>query len=150
MLQLTLPILNLAIETLQAEGKTTEDYDGWCGTVAEHTLERYEGQMVHVDGPALDQHGWWYHMVPLIDGKIHDAWLFDFEGIYEPQTMEDWLVKMFGTEDEITVTIDGDDVYTGLPQNYRYSPLSNGEVFESKLVSEGISADLRSYCTSGI
>lgn len=117
MLQLPESKANLALYVLETQGETIEDYDGWCGDVAELVLKRYEGDMIYVDGPALNQYAWWYHMVPLIDGKIHDAWFAEWQSP-EPLPLTDWLVQMFGTEDEINVTIEGEDVYSGLPQNF--------------------------------
>jgi len=117
MLQLQASRANLAVYVLESSGKTIEDYDGWCGDVAQFVLNRYEGSMVHVEGPALDQYAWWYHMVPLVDGKIHDAWFAEWHSP-EPLTLEEWLVQMFGTEDEISVMVEGEDVYAGLPQNF--------------------------------
>lgn len=118
MLQTTNETINLAVHLLAEEGKDIEDYDGWCSTVSEMVNERYGGSIVYVDGEALLQYDWGYHMVPMVDGKIHDAWLAGWHQIYEPLPLADWLVKMFGTEEKIAVTIDGTDIYEGLPQNF--------------------------------
>lgn len=125
MLQLPESKANLALYVLGERGETIEDYDGWCGNVAELVLKQYEGQMIYVDGDALFWYGWSYHMVPLIDGKIHDAWFGVWE-TPEPLSLNEWLVRMFGTEDEINVTVNGDDVYSGLPQNFVLNPIGRG------------------------
>ena len=109
---------NLATRLLYLEGEDIESKDGQCSDVADMVLEVYDGELVWVDGDALDQYGWWYHAVPMVDGLIHDAWLEGWHQISEPLPLSEWLVKMFGTEDEIAVTLGGDEVYKGLPQNF--------------------------------
>ena len=116
--QLPLPNVNLANHILAQRGEDIQYWDNHCSQVTDLVLDVYDGQRVHVEGDALDQYSWWYHSVPMVNGKIHDAWLSGWHLVHEPQTLADWLVKMFGTEDEIIVTIDGNDVYTGLPQNF--------------------------------
>ena len=120
MLQLPLPNVNLATHLLASMGEDINDYDGLCADVTDMTLRAYDGHYIYVDGDALNQYDWWYHAVPMVNGMIHDAWLDAWHQIPEPQTLQDWLVKMFGTEDEISVTIDAEDVYTGLPQNFDF------------------------------
>jgi hypothetical protein len=117
--QLTLPIVNLATHFLQSIGESIQEWDGKCSDVADEVMERHGGDLVWVDGDACDQYGWWYHAVPMIDGLIHDAWLEGWHQIPEPQTLENWLVKMFGTEHEIAVTVGGEEIYEGLPQNFQ-------------------------------
>lgn len=110
--------MNLATQLIRENGEDLDDYFGECSQVTEMVLERYDGEMVWVYGDAVAQYDWWYHAVPLIDGKIHDAWLEGWHGISEPLTLANWLVKMFGTEEELEVTIGGEAIYRGLPQNY--------------------------------
>lgn len=113
-----LPHINLATFLLTNEGKTVEDYTGWCSTVADNVTNEFGGSIVYVDGEACDLYDWRYHAVPLVNGKIHDAWLEAWHQISEPLPLPEWLVKMFGKDEEISVTIDGDDIYSGLTQNF--------------------------------
>ncbi len=117
-MQLAFPNVNLALDFLDSTGKTIDDYTGWCSTVSDEVLKRHEGSVVYVDGEAVHEYNWCYHQVPLVNGKIHDAWYAAWNQDFEPLSLEDWLVKMFGTEDEIGVTIDGTDIYEGLPQHF--------------------------------
>jgi hypothetical protein len=117
-LPMNLPVRNLAVQILEEEGADIQAYDGQCAEVTDMVLNRYTGEMVWVDGPAVDQYGWWYHAVPFVDGLIHDAWLAGWHEIPEPQPLEEWLIKMFGTDEEISITISGAEIYSGLTQNY--------------------------------
>lgn len=117
-MQQLLPNVNLATHLLATMGDSIEDWDGQCSSVADMVIENFGGDLVYVDGDAVNQYDWCYHAVPMVDGKIHDAWLAGWHQIYEPQLLPDWLVKMFGTEHEIEVTMDGKAIYRGLPQNF--------------------------------
>lgn len=118
-MQQVLPNTHLAIHYLDSQRESIDDYDGWCSTICDRVLHLYGGQKVFVDGDAVQEYNWCYHDVPMVDGKIHDAWYAVWNQDYEPLSLEDWLVKMFGTEHEIGVMIDAEDVYTGLPQNFK-------------------------------
>lgn len=96
----------------------SERWDGYCGELANEILQGND-KMIYVSGPAVDSVGWNYHMVIYRDGKIHDAWLEDWHGISEPVSFYKWLVTMFGTSEKIEITIDSEDVFLGLPQNFR-------------------------------
>jgi len=129
MLQQVLPNTNLALHLLDAENKTIDDYSGWCSTVCDMVLQEYGGNKVFVDGNAVSQYGWWYHDVPMVDGKIHDAWYAVWNSDFTPLSLSEWLVKMFGTEDSIGVMIDGENIYEGLPQNF--SPTRRGLTYSA-------------------
>lgn len=131
-LPIELPKINLAVQFLESENSNIEEWDGECYAVCDEVLERYpHGHVVYVDGDAVEQYGWWYHQVPYIDGLIHDAWLAGWQQIPEPLPLEEWLVKMFGTDDEVDVTINGEPIYRGLPQNFRgQNPARRGSVHE--------------------
>jgi hypothetical protein len=60
----------------------------------------------------------------MIDGKVHDAWLEAWHNITEPLPLPEWLVAMFGTEAEIEVMVEGENVYKGLPQHF--TPVGRG------------------------
>lgn len=124
MLQKPLPNINLSTFVLQAEEKTIEDYDGWCSSVCDTVLKNFGGSTVFVDGNALLQYGWCYHKVPMVNGLIHDAWFAAWHLVPEPKPLHEWLIDMFGTEDEIEVMVDGENIYSGLPQNFK--PCSTG------------------------
>jgi len=81
--------VNRAHEYLKSRGETVADWDGNCGGLAD-LIAGDNAEMIWVEGPAIE---WRYHMVPLIDGLIHDAWC---EGDALP--IGEWLAKMFGDE----------------------------------------------------
>ena len=74
---------NLAVEFLEKEFEQLEDYEGICGELTDgiihwlgesrvsilHLEERFGGLLLRSDGGA-----WIFHMVPIIDGNVHDAW----------------------------------------------------------------------------
>ena len=74
---------NLAVEFLEKEFEQVEDYDGICGELTDgiihwlgedhvsilHLEERFGGLLLLSDGMA-----WTFHMAPIIDGNVHDAW----------------------------------------------------------------------------
>ena len=79
----TTPIPNLAVEFLEKEFEQVEDYGGICGELTDgiiHWLGEDRVSILHLEegsgGLLLASDGWsWkYHMVPIIDGNVHDAW----------------------------------------------------------------------------
>lgn len=95
--------MNLATEYLKRHGETVEDWDGCCGSLADKVIGPNDS-LIWVEGPSIK---WRYHMVPLIDGLIHDAWC---EGDALP--IPEWLTKMFGGE-WVQVSENGDTFYEG-------------------------------------
>lgn len=74
---------NLAIKFLEERCEDLEDYDGNCGELADammHWLGEDKVRILYIEprleGGALilGDHCWSYHMVPVIDGRAHDAW----------------------------------------------------------------------------
>ena len=72
---------NLALQLLEEQGESTDDYQGMCGELVDaiiHWLGEDRVSIMHVDsydddlvGPTVS---WRYHMVAVIDGIVHDAW----------------------------------------------------------------------------
>lgn len=98
---------NLARAYLEKAGETIEDWDGICGELADKVMGAGD-DVLYVEGEI----GWRYHMVPLIDGFVHDAWC---PGDAIPPKA--WLAKMFG-DSSVEVSLNGDTVYTGLVSNF--------------------------------
>lgn len=94
--------MNKAHEYLQAHGETVDDWDGACGELGDKILSPGDA-VIYVEGPGCP---WRYHMVPLIEGLIHDAWC---PGDALP--LHEWAYKMFCGE--ITIALNGDDIWTG-------------------------------------
>jgi len=92
---------------LEARGETTDDWEGTCGELA-NEIVRPDDDIIYVEGCAR----WRFHMVPLIDGLIHDAWC---EG--PPLPIAEWLAKMFWGE-EIELSLNGETIYTGTAHEY--------------------------------
>ena len=76
---------NLAVEYLANQFEELEDYDGNCGELTDgiiHWLGEDRVSILYVDHVGdedaclLCASGkvWSYHMVPIIDGEVHDAW----------------------------------------------------------------------------
>ena len=73
---------NLALQLLEDQGESTDEYDGMCGELVDaiiHWLGEDRVSIMHVDAHDNDLVGpcelWRYHMVPVIDGIVHDAWV---------------------------------------------------------------------------
>jgi hypothetical protein len=83
-------VANLAKVYLEEHGETIDDWDGFCGDLADKVAAPFpDAAMIWVDGEI--GHGWRFHMAPEIDGLIHDAWC---PGDALP--IEEWLATMFG------------------------------------------------------
>jgi hypothetical protein len=95
--------MNLALQYLRRNGQTVADWSGACGELADKIGT--DGDIIHVELP--EEFNWRYHMVPLIDGLIHDAWC---PGDALP--LKEWLAKMWG-DAWVTVSKNGDDIYDG-------------------------------------
>lgn len=93
---------NLAAAFLVSRGETVEDWDGVCGELADAVISPND-HIVHVEPACL----WRFHMVPLIGGLVHDAWC---AGPAIP--INEWLIRLCGCDD-VTVAIDGVDIYSG-------------------------------------
>lgn len=93
---------NLATEYLRQNGQTIDDWDGICGELANEVMGPND-HILHVEPACL----WQYHMVPLIDGLVHDAWC---EGPAIP--VKEWLIRLCGC-DVVTVALNGMDIYHG-------------------------------------
>lgn len=74
---------NEAIRFLEERCEGLEDYDGNCGELVDammHWLGEGRIRILYIEprleGGALllGDHCWSYHMVPVIDGRVHDAW----------------------------------------------------------------------------
>ena len=75
---------NLAIEFLEKNGKFLDvSYDGLCGELVDdimHWLGEDKVRILYIEPRIkygtliLGDHRWCYHVVPVIDGLVHDAW----------------------------------------------------------------------------
>lgn len=99
---------HLARAYLRSHGQTLEDWDGDCGGLADEVIGSND-HIIYVEPACL----WRYHMVPLIAGLIHDAWC---DG--PPIPIKEWLIRLCG-RDEVTVSLDGDDIYTGPANRFK-------------------------------
>lgn len=74
---------NLSIRYLQRHGKSIDDYEGCCGEFVDdiiHWLGEGNVRIMYLRGgeAGIGPRGMWsYHMVPVIDGHVHDAWFPD-------------------------------------------------------------------------
>lgn len=99
--------MNVATHYLKTFGETTDDYVGCCGELA-NVLCQKDDHILYVEGDAVFVYGWRYHMALLRDGLVHDAWC---EGDALP--VKEWLIKMFGPDLGVEVSLDGDTIFTG-------------------------------------
>lgn len=101
---------NLALEVLSKTGASLEEYDGQCGELANEVITQFpDGDILYVHTKNFDiQHrcgiSWRYHMVPIVNQHVHDAWLFD-----DALPIDQYLQVAYG-EQEIIVAINGEDV----------------------------------------
>lgn len=74
--------INLAVAFLKERNESICDYEGFCGELVDgiiHFLGEDRVDIMYlaetseagIQGPAEP---WKYHMVPVIDGEVHDAW----------------------------------------------------------------------------
>lgn len=94
---------------LKKLGETVADWDGLCGELADRVISEKD-DIIYVDGDIA----WRFHMAPLIDGLVHDAWCPG-----PARTIRSWLAKMFG-DSEVAVAINGDDIYSGPANKFTY------------------------------
>jgi len=74
-------VRNLAVYYLKKHKECLEDYDGICGDLVDgiiHWLGERRVQILYIK-PRFEMNEalndmWRYHMVAVIDGKVHDAW----------------------------------------------------------------------------
>lgn len=63
--------MNQALRLAQESGGLDE-WEDLCGELADHVLHAFpKAQILYVE---LIDHEWGWHMVPVIDGIVHDAW----------------------------------------------------------------------------
>jgi hypothetical protein len=110
-------IFNKAKEYLRANNETVEDWDGFCGSLADEVVG--DGKMLYVEGDIA----WRYHMVPLIDGLVHDAWC---EGEHARE-VADWLRTMFGNA-VIELSRSGETIYEGPADKFKEAFKDLGKV----------------------
>jgi len=71
---------NLAIRYLKDHGESLGEYDGLCGELVDGIIQwlgEHRVRIMYLKGgeEGLGSNGCWsYHMVPVIDGMVHDAW----------------------------------------------------------------------------
>ena len=73
--------MNIALQILEELGEELEDYEGFCGELADQVLHRNPDAQILYIKPAYEfgflnykDDGWRYHMVAVVDGIVHDAW----------------------------------------------------------------------------
>ncbi len=105
--------MNLAVKYLQRNKETLSDYDGYCGELVDgliHWLGEDRVSILYISNgdfsiPLDDGSYWGYHMVAVVDGRVHDAWFP--EHILPP---EEYLEAAFPQQElqhEITGSGDG-------------------------------------------
>ena len=99
---------NLAAKYLRDHGETIEDYDGVCGELS-NAIGGESDHMLWVEGDIP----WRFHMVLLREGLVHDAWC---EGDALPP--REWLIRMFGAQAWVEVSLDGDTIFEGSCQDF--------------------------------
>lgn len=72
---------NIAVRVLRSIKMTLDQFDGLCGELADEVLHEYpDAQLLYIEGrrslyiESVAGYVWGYHMVPVIDGVVHDAW----------------------------------------------------------------------------
>lgn len=72
---------NIAVKILKSIKMTLDQFDGLCGELANEVLHEYpEAQILYIESErdsyieSVYGYIWSYHMVPVIDGYVHDAW----------------------------------------------------------------------------
>jgi len=82
---------NLALQYLEEHDECLDDYDGLCGELVDsmmHWLGEDRVEILYIKPRTelkpleLGDFRWVYHMVPVIDGLVHDAWAP--HNIFEP------------------------------------------------------------------
>lgn len=77
---------NLTIQFLRRSGGDIDEYDGFCGELVDgmiHWLGEDRVKILYIEGAdgaeiiAGTWRHWRYHMAPVIDGIVHDAWFPD-------------------------------------------------------------------------
>jgi hypothetical protein len=99
--------MNHARQYLVDNNETLDDYEGCCGELA-NRVGGTDDPVLYVEGDAVFAAGWDYHMVPLCEGLVHDAWC---EGNALPPRA--WLLKMFGAELLVEVSLNGETIFDG-------------------------------------
>lgn len=82
--------MNLAVQFLEQEDSAIDSYDGCCGDLVDdmmHWLGEDRVRIMYIkpsnskhalirelDSPPFQVFVWRFHMVAVIDGKVHDAW----------------------------------------------------------------------------
>lgn len=94
---------NRAKEFLRQRGETVADWDGICGELANAVMTEKDN-VLWVEGDIQ----WRFHMVPLIDGLVHDAWCEREEAL----PVSEWLRVMFAAA-EIELSLNGEVIYLG-------------------------------------
>lgn len=118
--------MNFATEYLRANHETVYDWSGCCGELVSK-LEQDGDGVIYIECPLVggrreclenprDSRFWRYHMVLLRDGLVHDAWC---KGPALP--VREWLVKMFGKNLSVEVSLNGDIIFTGLTQDFEFN-----------------------------
>ena len=107
------PVVHLAREFLRKRAETVDDWEGVCGELANEVITEKDS-IIHVDGCVR----WRYHMVPYIDGLVHDAWCPG-----PPLPVKEWLRAMFPGEC-VEVLLNGDVVYYGMVEDFEEMELS--------------------------
>jgi len=90
---------NIAVKVLRSIKMTLDHFDGLCGELADEVLHQYpDAQLLHIEDrrsfyiESIAGYVWSYHMVPVIDGVVHDAW--------HPESIlpvEEYIKKVFPT-----------------------------------------------------
>lgn len=104
---------NIAIQVLEEIGKSLEDFEGLCGELADEVLHRFPDAKLlviepedWVNGLAVerDGFGWDYHIVPIINDAVHDAWFPEL--VLSPK---EYIQQAFPGRDDVKAKIYGKD-----------------------------------------